>query len=134
MTPRDSKMLEVARTLAATSRHHKARVGAVLTDGKDVVSVGINGRKSHPLQKEFCRFDDDDKNQHLMHAELEAIAKCRHKVGRFRDATMYVFRLKKTGVMGVARPCSGCMEALKRFGIQRMVYSTDTGYADEVIL
>lgn len=132
-TARDHKLFDVAKSVARTSRHPKAHVGAVLVSGKDVVSVGVNGKKSHPLQQKFnnIRFKDDSAAQHLMHAEIEALVKGRAHHREIEDAAIYVYRVMKDGSIGMARPCVGCMAALKEYGIREVFYTTDQGLAYE---
>lgn len=135
LNSRDNKLIEVAKSIALTSRHHKAHVGAVIADGRDILSVGVNGRKSHPLQQKYNRLKfTDNHGHHLMHAELEAIVKGRAQGNKLAGTTMYVYRLMKTGMKGMSRPCVGCMQALKDFGIHRVMYTTEDGIADETLM
>jgi deoxycytidylate deaminase len=128
-------MLEVARSLAATSTHHKAQIGAVIAVGKEILSVGVNGRKSHPLQQKYNRARKYNHSRHLLHAELDAIIKGKAHTTRFDNASMYVYRVMKSGMQsGMCRPCVGCMEALRDFGIKRVIYTTPDGIADEMIV
>lgn len=133
---RDYKFLSAARSLATTSKHPKARVGAVLVDRGDVVSVGVNGNKSHPLQQKYnrLRFRDDDVSAmgHLMHAEIEALVKGREYFTH-HHAAIYVYRIMKNGDKGMSRPCPGCIQALLDFGVKRMYYTTTDGIVYEEI-
>jgi len=127
----DTRIIKIAADLAATSNHPKAHIGAVLTVGRDIISVGVNGRKSHPLQKYYNKFRFlDDTAHHLMHAELEAIIRGRSLIRN--NATMYIYRLMRSGKQGMCRPCGGCMKALKDYNIRDIVYSTYDGIAHEV--
>lgn len=131
MKDKDRRIFKVARALALTSSHLKARIGAVVLSGRDIVSVGVNGRKSHPLQRHYnaLRFTDDSAS-HLMHAELEAIVRARAFL-RDDDNSIYVFRELKTGQIGMSRPCVGCMQALRDHNIKHVHYTTDLGFAYE---
>jgi deoxycytidylate deaminase len=130
MTPFDKRIINVAAGLAALSTHPKAHIGAVLVVGRDIISVGVNGRKSHPLQKYYNKFRFlDDNAHHLMHAELEALVRGRAMIRS--NATMYIYRLLRTGEQGMCRPCGGCMRALSDYKIGNIVYSTNNGFAHE---
>lgn len=130
MKQRDARIFNIAKALAVTSAHAKARIGAVVVSGRDIVSVGVNGRKSHPLQRHYnaLRFEDH-RAAHLMHAELEAIIRGRAYLRG--DNSIYVYRELKTGVVGMSRPCVGCMRALRDHNINNIFYTTDQGFAYE---
>lgn len=133
-TDRDLRLFDVARSVAATSTHYLTSVGAVIVDGKDIVSVGVNGRKSHPLQAKYNsqRFVDDTAD-HLLHAELDAIIKAGALRKRLSRPSIYIYRLLRTGATSKARPCKGCMRAVKDSGITELYYTTDQGLVYERI-
>lgn len=132
MTPFDTRIMKVAADLAVTSTHPKAMIGAVLVSGRDIIAIGVNGRKSHPMQKYYNRFRfSDERASHLMHAELEAIVRGRTFLRG--DNAMYIFRQLRTGTFGMCRPCAGCIRALKDFKIPRIFYTTYDGFASEVL-
>lgn len=137
LSNRDHKFFSAARSLAATSKHPKARVGAVLVDRGEIISVGVNGNKSHPLQQKYnqLRFRDDDVSNmgHLMHAEIEALVKGRSDIST-HHAAIYVYRVMRNGDKGMSRPCSGCVQALLDFGVKRMYYTTTEGLVYEEIV
>lgn len=39
----------------------------------------------------------------------------------------------KDGMSGMARPCPRCMRLIKSLGIKRINYSTQGGFAEEII-
>lgn len=132
LSERDRRLFDVAVSVARTSTHYQASVGAVIVDGKDIVAVGVNGRKSHPLQAKYnqIRFNDNTAD-HLLHGELDACIKSgAHKKSLGRYAAIYVARVTSQG-LGMARPCSGCIKALKDFGIHEVYYTTGDGFAYE---
>ena len=51
----------------------------------------------------------------------------------FKHCTLYVARKLNSGGCGFARPCPACMEAIKEYGIRKIVYTTNDGYAVEFI-
>lgn len=136
-TKHDHHLFGVARSLALTSPHHKARVGAIIVDSGDIVAVGSNGNKSHPLQQKYnrLRFREDDVSgmDHLMHAEIAALVKARGNYDPVH-AAVYVYRIMKNGSWGMARPCTGCIAALVDFGVKQMYYTTTDGFAFEEVI
>ena len=128
----DHKMFGVAHAAARTSTHEKALIGAVVVRGRDILSVGVNGRKSHPLQRYYNAFRfSDERANHLMHAEIDAIVKAKEFLGD--DTSIYVYRVLRNGTTAMCRPCVGCLRALKDYGIKRVFYTTGDGLAYEEI-
>jgi len=125
----DSKMFRLARLASLSSPHEKAMIGAVISRKKEVLSIGVNGLKSHPTQKHYNQFRfQDDTAEHLLHAEIDAIVKLPYVP---YGCSIYVYRELRNGTPGMSRPCAGCMRALKDFQIKRIFYSTEEGTAYE---
>jgi deoxycytidylate deaminase len=136
MKESDQRIFDVARNLSYISTHPKAHIGAVLVSGRDVIAVGVNGRKTHPLQKFYnrYRFHDDKDSMHLMHAELEALIKGNQYLVNTENVKtiMYVYReYRHTRKLAMARPCTGCIRALRDFNVHRAYYTTPDGFAYE---
>ena len=49
------------------------------------------------------------------------------------QATIYIYRQNKLGKKLLARPCPICMSVIKKLGIKRIEYTTDLGFASEVL-
>lgn len=105
-----------------------ARICAVVLDRKgNVLSVGVNQAKSHPMQAQY------GKNEHAiyLHAEIDAIKNALKKIGRnsLRQCTMLICRRKfnENGefIYGLAKPCDGCVKAIQDFGIKEVIYTLD---------
>jgi deoxycytidylate deaminase len=130
---RDLRYFDVAKAVSKTSNHSKFKIGAAIIVNKSVVAVGVNDEnKSHPLQKKYNAFRfNDDTCKHSIHAEIDAIVRAKNQIEDFTNAKLFVYRLQKTGKIGNARPCKGCMQAVKDFGIKEIFYSTDGGLAYE---
>lgn len=43
----------------------------------------------------------------------------------FHKATIYIVRLRKEDIFGSSGPCVDCLQAIKKVGIKKMVYSED---------
>lgn len=103
------------------------RLGAVVVDKrKNVLGVGFNQmERTHPK----ARFSNE--KYPFLHAELSALLGLKHE--ETQGGSVYVFRQKKDGTMGNAKPCPGCMQALKDMGIRRVYFSDENGYKEEEV-
>lgn len=87
----------------------------------NIISIGINQRKTHPFQKKYAN------NKYcLLHAEISAIKKALNRINlkELSKSTLYVCRRRKTG-WGLAKPCNGCALAIYEFNIKNVFYSTN---------
>ena len=115
------KNLQHALQLAETSDYPNYRLGAIISTRKNSppVSMGVNRFKATPLQLKFSANTVDD--DHLStHAEIDAISRCR--VSDLQGSHIFVARVTRTGKWGNSRPCSGCMRALRHFGVRYVYY------------
>jgi tRNA(Arg) A34 adenosine deaminase TadA len=110
----------------------RVKISAAIVIKNEIISIGTNKMKSHPLQAKFGR----NYQAIYIHAEIDAIAKALRRLDarRLTSATLYVARIKvdNTGkaMWGLARPCSGCAGAIESFGIKQVIW-TDDGYCDD---
>lgn len=112
----------------------QARVAAAVVLKNDIVSIGFNRRKSHPMQKKYSSHEDAI----FMHAEIDAIRGALRNVSveDLSRSTLYVSRLKFANSesnlskermhRGLAKPCSGCTSAIAAFDIKHVCFSTET--------
>ena len=105
-----------------------ARIASAVVIGNNVVGLGRNSYKTHPLQ---AKYGTTEHNIHI-HAEIDAIKNSlkRVSVDELSKATLYISRMKKRDrkrgfISGLSAPCAGCMGAITDFGIKRVVYSLD---------
>ena len=106
------------------------KLAACLVIQNRIIAFGENKTKSHPFQKRFGMND----LAIYPHAEVDCINNALKRIDRSElgRATLYVARLKKSSpkgkyIQGLARPCSGCQEAIRKFQINRVVFTTDKG-------
>lgn len=107
----------------------KTKLAACLVLRNEVIAIGFNSDKSHPLQKRFGKNSESI----FKHAEIDCIVNSlKHlDVDELKACTLYVHRVKKNNkgdvnwVDGMAEPCAGCQNAIEHFGIKRTVFSTD---------
>ena len=126
----DRRLLDVALELSKHSAYPRVKIGAVVGLKGKILGAGVNQVKSHPLQRRYNDRTNRKAKHHNLHAELSAI----FGVGsQTEGATIYVARHDLTGKPGLCRPCVACMEAIKEYGIKRIVYMTPDGTAEEYI-
>lgn len=126
------KFLNLASAASILSDVKRYQLGAVITKGTDVLAVGFNQEKSHPLQKKYNRERGVDSEWSFLHAEISALSKVKNKK-LLHGAVMYTSRKFKCGSNANARPCAACMKAIHDFGIRQIIYTTDHGVASEII-
>jgi deoxycytidylate deaminase len=108
----------------SNARMTSKRMGAVLVNGKNVVSRGYNMfTKSHP---EFQDIDEEGEDfLRNSHAELMALVRRKHH--DVNNLTMYVWRSLDDGTPANSRPCRICMKLIKEFGVKRVRFIDDSG-------
>jgi deoxycytidylate deaminase len=107
---------------AALQSKGNFRLGATLYSGNKVIKTGHNlqgGGKSHPI---VARWTDREGYKSL-HAELHALMGVHP--ARVRGCDVYVFRIRRDGSQGCAKPCQNCQSELARRGINRIYYTLD---------
>ena len=110
----------------------RQRMAAVLVHKNDVVAIGYNKMKTHPIAKRFQKHEEAI----YLHAEIDCIKNALRvvDVDFLSKCTMYVLRLKRPEndhnkfVHGMAKPCCGCELAVDQFGIKKVYYTTDEGF------
>jgi len=103
--------LKRARKESRKVKHSGRHVGAAITKGGRLLSVGRNKLKTHPALTTFS-----------IHAEQDAILSRIH-CDDMTGATMWVFRETADGMPAMAKPCDKCVNMMLAFGIKKAVYS-----------
>jgi deoxycytidylate deaminase len=119
-------MIRIAERQAKKSTFDRARVGAVITKKKCLVSYAHNAIRCYRDPKGFIL---PRKVEHTLHAEQAAIIKALN-AGLQSDLVgsyLYVTRIKKDGTKALALPCVTCQELIRAVGIKRVFYTTDKG-------
>ena len=104
----------------------QARIAAAIVYKNEIVSIGINQRKTHPFQAKYSKNEDSI----FLHAETDAIKNALKNISveDIYSSTLYVCRVKIENnkfIFGLAKPCCGCMRAISNFGINKVFYSLD---------
>ena len=107
--------------IKALGRSSISRFCCVLTDGHTFI-VGFNSLRTDPLQAFFSKKVGEPEKV-FCHAEVHAIKKGLNRRVRFEDYTMYVARVLADGTEANSKPCPGCMAAIIRYGIKKVIHT-----------
>lgn len=122
-----------ARNAAKLSNFHRYHIGCVIVYKKQIISVGFNSTKTHPIQKIYNkeRFNCDS-TPHSLHAEITALIFIKDRKDiKWNDIDIYTYRENNQGDLRMSRPYKSCMRLLKNLGISRIHYTTNDGYEME---
>lgn len=110
---------------AKKSLHSSFKHGAVLYNGKNIISQGHN----------------KDVNKHYifrsLHAEMAAVRNAKQLKLKKNDKNhliMFVVRINKSGNLCHSKPCSHCQQIMKSYGIQKVCFSVNEGGIDYMYL
>ena len=106
----------VAMTGTGVGMKSRFRLGAVLVHKNNIVAVGTNSYKTHPLMAPRTAWP-------FLHAEQHCII--RAGVENCEGLDLYIARVKKDNNLALSKPCSVCAELIMDVGIKRTFYSTD---------
>lgn len=131
---KNSKHIDMlAKIAAAVEPVAQARIAAAIFYKNNLISIGINQKKTHPFQAQFGK----NKDSIYLHAEIDAIKNALKfiSVDELSRCSLYICRVKYDGkektniIYGLSKPCSGCSRAIVNFNIKKVIYSLDTeGY------
>lgn len=105
----DLRFLELARHIATWSRDPSTQTGAVIADGKRVVSVGYNGFAAGVIDSPERYADRDTKYKMIIHCERNAIIFAQRQLN---GLTLYTWPFMS---------CSVCAAMVIQAGIKRCV-------------
>lgn len=114
------KFENILRKLKSFSTHPQHKVSAIVVRGNRIFSTGFNKIQSHPRSNSY---------DNMLHAEVSALIGLDYKTTK--GATIYVFREKKTGELGISKPCPNCEVAIRNAGIKKVIYSSEQGWKEE---
>lgn len=86
--------------------------------------VGTNMMKSHPFQSRWA----GNESAIFWHAETRAIYEALRDDRDLNGAEIMVCRVWKNGRPALAKPCSGCLAAIRHFGISTVTYTAKDGW------
>lgn len=132
LTNSDYKYFNKASHIAAISDYKHQHVGCIAVYQGQVIGLGCNSNKTHPIQKYYNRYRlDEDSMLPRLHAEINCLNQIRHHNINFSKVKLYIYRIRKDQPFGLARPCPSCMAAIKDLGIKHIYYTTNDGYSYE---
>lgn len=110
-------------------------IGAVAIYKGSLVAEAWNTNKTSPLQARYnvYRYEPAD-TPCKAHCETQLCQRLRWKFGdniKWDKVEIYLYREYKDGSLAPSRPCPSCMAMLKDFGIKKIYYTTEDGYAEE---
>jgi len=110
----NNRHLNKARDMALLSVCEQ-RIGSVITLKDKVIAMGYNKNKTHPKAPNAFKH---------IHSEFDAIIKAPKNL--LRGASIYVYRITKGNNRGLSKPCKTCLDFIRKSGIKKVVYSTET--------
>ena len=105
----DARFLELAKLVSTWSKDPSTQVGAVITRGKFVVSLGFNGLPKGVTDSPGRLENREVKYRTIIHAEINAILTAKQDL---EGCTIYLWPFM---------PCSQCGAAIVQAGIRRVV-------------
>ena len=109
------KIVQAGLRGAKRATHRQHRMGAVVVQGRKIISIGYNNSKTHSRSQGPYR---------QVHAETHALDQA--GTDAF-GATLVVVRRKADGTLGTSRPCVSCVKAALKAGVKRIIYANDEG-------
>lgn len=115
------KRFEQAKEASRFSTLYQHKMGAAVFYKKYFLAAGFNTHKTDPFTHKF-------EHAFTMHSELHALKKAKSKKFDLTNTTIMVYREKKDGTLGMARPCEMCLEAIKLHGVKWVYFTTEAGW------
>lgn len=118
----DRRYLEMARIWAKNSYCKRRQVGALIVQGKMIISDGYNGTPSG--FENNCEDENNKTKPYVLHAEANAITKVAKSNNSSENATLYV----------TTSPCLECAKLIIQSGIKRVVFSDKYHNQDGLVI
>jgi len=112
--------LEMAYVIARQSLDPHRQVGALLVKGNQILAYGFNGTPTNYPSND-CKDENGKTYCHVVHAEINAIAKAAEHGVSTKGATLY----------STTVPCIECAKAIIQSGITSVVYCEDYNKCEE---
>ena len=130
MTHKEQRFFNIAKEMSQLSNFSRARVGAVVTSGKRILSASCNSTKTRPLQfyyNKYRDFEDYKNSNSCEHAEISALSPLIGKEIEWDKVSIYTYRELKNGKRGCSKPCEACSKLIKELGIKTVYYIDEDG-------
>jgi len=109
----DAAYLKMAFEWGKLSHCNRKKVGAIIVQGRMIISDGFNGTPSG--FKNCCEDEEGTTKWEVLHAEANAILKVASSTQSCKDATLYI----------TLSPCKQCSKLIHQAGIKRVVYAKE---------
>jgi len=106
----DRKYLEMATIWAKNSYCKRRQVGALIVQGRMIISDGFNGTPEG--FENVCEDENNKTKPYVLHAEANAITKVAKSNNSSEGATLYI----------TTSPCLECAKLIIQSGIKRVVF------------
>lgn len=131
----DYQYFKKAKEISKNSDFNKIHIGCIAVYQGNIIGVGYNSNKTHPVQKYYNKY----RNTRIycgylapkLHAEISCLNTIRFMDINFSKVKLYIYRSRKDQEYGLSRPCPSCMAAIKDLGIKHIYYTTNDGFAYE---
>jgi deoxycytidylate deaminase len=128
----DYKYFNKARKVATISDYYKTHIGCVAVYQGQIIGLGCNCNKTHPVQKFYNRYREQSDNMlPKLHAEISCLNQIKNLDIKFSKVKLYIYRTRNDQPYGLALPCPSCIAAIKDLGIKEIYYTTNDGYSYE---
>lgn len=91
--------------------------GAVISQGRRVLAVGVNSFRSHPMHV------TDPKREASFHAEVAVLRQLNYDVSD--KAVLFVARVNRLGEPMLSMPCPECRIAIAKAGVGKCVFTVN---------
>ena len=126
-----------SKGVSQLSDFKQVHIGCVAVYKKQVIGVGYNTNKTHPIQMKYNKYRDLEWNgiqpKAKLHAELMCLLNIKDLNIDFAKVKIFIYREDKNGHLASSKPCNACMRAIKDYGIKDIYYTVDNGYNYEKI-
>lgn len=137
----DSHLFKTAREWsmkASYSGGGKPRIGCIVVYKNTILAGGFNSDKTHSMQAYFNQYRFKDHGNNYMpekaHAEIICLSKIKYLDIDFSKVHLYIYRETRDGKhLAMARPCPACFAAIHSYGIRHIHYTTNEGFAHEIL-
>ena len=127
----DYRYFDKARQVASISDFDKINIGCIAVYQGQVIGLGCNSNKTHPIQKKYNRYRNGEDFIPKLYAEISCLNQIKYLNINFAKVKLYIYRIRKDQPFGLSRPCPSCMAAIKDLGIRDVYYTTNDGYVYE---
>lgn len=130
----DYKYFNKAKQTATISDYKKVHIGCVAVYRGNIIGIGCNCNKTHPIQKVYNKYRSRSESLlPKLHAEINCINSIKNLDINFSKVRLYIYRIRRDQPFGLSRPCPSCMAAIKDLGIRNIYYTSNDGYIHERI-